>query len=83
MKTIHVANAVLLTSLLLATAGCANVLFNRATLSRTRTTTIGQELVDLQTAKEKGLVSEEEFNTLRKRLLEDDYHEIDELTHKH
>ena len=47
-------------------SGCA--LFNSATVSCNRTTTIGQELLDLQEAKEKGVVSEEEYEKLKKQI---------------
>ena len=48
-------------------AGCA--LFNKTELHHTRTTTIGKELVDLQEARDKGAISEEEHNKLKKALL--------------
>ncbi len=50
------------------TAGCA--MLNRTQVSYTRTTTVGQELLDLQQAREKGAISEAEYNKVRKALLE-------------
>jgi hypothetical protein len=49
-------------------SGCA--MFNRATVTHTRTTTIGQELIDLQEAKEKGTLSDEEYDKLKKEIIE-------------
>ena len=49
-------------------AGSGCVMFNRVAYSRTTTT--GQELVDLQTAKEKGAVTPEEFARLKKAILD-------------
>ena len=44
-------------------AGCA--VGNKGTLHYNRTTTIGQELPDLQAAKDKGALSEDEYNKIR------------------
>ena len=50
----------LLTILALSvSAGCA--VGNSATFTLSRTTTIGQELIDLQSAKEKGVLNVEEY----------------------
>jgi hypothetical protein len=48
-------------------AGCA--MFNKGTLHYNRTTTIGKELVDLQEAKAKGAISEEEYAKAKKDIL--------------
>jgi hypothetical protein len=48
-------------------SGCA--MFNKASVQHTRTTTIGQELVDLQDAKDKGIVSDEEYNKLKREIM--------------
>ena len=49
-------------------AGCA--VGNKGAVHYNRTTTIGQELIDLKEAKEKGALSEKEYNEVRKDLLE-------------
>ena len=56
-------------ALVTAASGCA--LFNRGSLTYTRTTTIGKELVDLKDAKDKGAVTEEEYAKAKKDILED------------
>ena len=48
-------------------AGCA--MFNEGALHYTRTTTLGKELVDLQEARDKGALSEEEYAKAKKDLL--------------
>ena len=48
--------------------GC--VIGNSAEVSRHRATTIGQELIDLERAKEEGLVTKEEYRRLRENIFE-------------
>ena len=48
-------------------SGCA--LLNRVDVEYTRTTTIGQELVDLQKARDKGVISDEEYINTKKEIL--------------
>ncbi|MGB5882890.1 MAG: hypothetical protein WBG28_02190 [Desulfobulbales bacterium] len=49
------------------TAGCGG---RKATANvQTTTTTLGQELVDLQQAYEKGIISEKEYNDLKKKAM--------------
>ncbi len=48
-------------------SGCA--FLNRGTFEYTRTTTIGQELVDLQKARDKGVISDEEYINTKKEIL--------------
>jgi len=48
-------------------SGCA--LFNKVDLEYHRTTTIGQELIDLQKAKDKGVISDEEYFNAKKEIL--------------
>jgi len=55
-------------ALMTGLSGCA--LFNQVTLHYSRTTTIGQELIDLQRAKDTGAVSGPEYEKARKELLE-------------
>ena len=42
-------------------SGCAGAAFNRTDLTLSRNITVGQELVDLQTAHEKGVISDTEY----------------------
>lgn len=48
-------------------SGCA--MLNRVDMQYTRTTTIGQELIDLQKAHEKGVISDEEYICTKKEIL--------------
>lgn len=48
-------------------SGCA--MLNRVDVEYHRTTTIGQELMDLQKAKEKGVISDEEYFNTKKEIL--------------
>jgi uncharacterized membrane protein len=47
--------------------GCA--IGNKGTMHYNRTTTIGKELLDLKEAKDKGALSEEEYNKVKEDLL--------------
>jgi hypothetical protein len=62
------ATLVVATAMVSSLTGCA--MFNKGTLHYNRTTTIGQELVDLQEAKTKGAISEEEYVKAKKDILE-------------
>ncbi|MCC7299855.1 MAG: hypothetical protein IT583_02120 [Verrucomicrobia bacterium] len=53
--------------LVIGVSGCA--MLNRVDVAYTRTTTIGQELLDLQKAKEKGVISDEEYFNAKKEIL--------------
>lgn len=56
---------------LLVTAGLSGcAAFNKSSVQYTRTTTLGQELVDLQTARDQNAISEEEYNRARNALLD-------------
>ena len=48
--------------------GC--VIGNAVDVHSVRTTTIGQELLDLETARERGFVSDEEYRETRQKILE-------------
>jgi hypothetical protein len=48
-------------------SGCA--LLNKVDVEYSRHTTIGQELIDLQQAKEKGVISDEEYFNAKKEIL--------------
>ena len=66
MRIAHAMAALALCGML---AGC--ITLNERTMQYSRSTTIGQELLDLQAAKEKGAVSEEEYSTLKQKLISD------------
>lgn len=58
-------------------SGCA--MFNNGTLHYSRTITIGQELVELKTARDEGAISDEEYHKLKKEILEGDYFKVNEM----
>ncbi|OKY74641.1 MAG: hypothetical protein BM485_12405 [Desulfobulbaceae bacterium DB1] len=66
MKKVKALTIILLFTFCTLAAGCGG----GGAEVRTTSTTMGQELTDLQQAKEKGLVSEEEFEKAKKRILE-------------
>ena len=65
MKTLKV--LVLSGVLVSGLSGCA--MLNRVDVEYSRHTTIGKELIDLQQAKEKGVISDEEYITAKKEIL--------------
>ena len=67
MSVKQVAAVFAATAMISVLAGCA--MFNKGTLHYNRTTTIGKELIDLQEAKEKGAISEKEYDKARKDIL--------------
>ncbi len=50
-------------------SGCAGAAFNRVSLTANRHITIGQELIDLQTAHEKGVINDTEYAEAKKQVL--------------
>ena len=54
-------------SIALILAGCA--CFNTVNSTSNRTTTVGQELIDLQKAKESGVIDEKEYKQAKEKLL--------------
>ncbi len=64
----RVAAIVVAVALVGGLTGCA--MFNKGTMHYNRTTTIGKELVDLQDAKAKGAISEEEYIKAKKEILD-------------
>lgn len=50
-------------------SGCAGAAFNRVSLTANRHITIGQELMDLKTAHEKGIISDTEYMETKKQIL--------------
>ncbi|MDF7825900.1 SHOCT domain-containing protein [Pontiellaceae bacterium B12227] len=67
MKNILKLSMVLLTTLTMT--GCMGALFNRISLTQNRHITIGQELIDLKEAYDKGIISESEYTTTRDNIL--------------
>lgn len=67
MRTAKVALAVAVVSLCVVLSGCA--CFNKGEFQYSRMTTIGQELIDLEVAKEKGLVTQTEYARLRQQIM--------------
>ena len=49
--------------------GCAGAAFNRVSLTVSRNITVGQELMDLQTAYEKGIISDSEYAEAKQNVL--------------
>ena len=66
MKWIHSSIAL---AAMLFMSGCAGAAFNRIELTMTRNITVGQELVDLHTAHEKGIISDEEYAKAKNNVL--------------
>jgi hypothetical protein len=67
MKGSQIMKIVLSMLVITSLAGCA--MFNKNEVIHTRTTTLGQELADLHNAKESGALSEEEYKTLKNKML--------------
>ncbi len=68
MKTRRITWILAALSVTTAFAGSGCVMFNRVAM--TKTTTTGQELVDLQTANNKGALTPEEYARLKKAILD-------------
>ncbi|MEI6210035.1 MAG: SHOCT domain-containing protein [bacterium] len=68
MTTRHMVAVLAAVAMVSGLTGCA--MFNRGTVHYNRTTTIGKELVDLQDAKAKGAISDEEYTKAKKEILE-------------
>lgn len=59
--------ALVILSVGLTTTGCGGKKSSASV--QTTTTTLGQELVDLQQAYEKGIITEKEYNDLKKKVM--------------
>lgn len=66
MKKLGVIFIIVLVAVNLSLAGCGR---KQNTTVQTNNTTLGQELVDLQQAYEKDIISEKEFNDLKKKAI--------------
>jgi hypothetical protein len=67
MKKIMYTSMAVLTVIVLA--GCAGAAFNKVDLTLNRNITVGQELLDLQAAHEKGVISDTEYAAAKKDIL--------------
>ena len=65
----HIAPASVALAALLGLSGCVAAIGNRDA-QHSGGTTLGQQLIDLQKAKEAGAISEAEYQTQKSRLLE-------------
>ena len=62
-----IVNLLVLIILALAISGCA--VGNKGTMHYNRSTTVGQELIDLKEAKDKGAISQEEYDKAKQQIL--------------
>ena len=62
-------NSTLVLLVMITLSGCAGAAFNRIEVSMNRNITVGQELIDLQAAHEKGIISDEEYIKSKKDIL--------------
>ena len=65
-KTCTIAAAALTAALL---SGCAGAAFNRVDMTVSRNITVGQELLDLQAAHEKGVINDSEYAQAKQNVL--------------
>ena len=68
MKHTKTTATVLALLIMVSLASCA--MFNRGTVHHSRTTTIGQELIDLKEARDNEAINEEEYNKLKQEIME-------------
>jgi hypothetical protein len=65
-KVLNIAMALTAITLL---SGCAGAAFNKISVTANRHITIGQELMDLKEAHEKGIISDTEYMETKKNIL--------------
>lgn len=65
-KTLNLVMAFIAITLL---SGCAAAAFNKVSITANRHITIGQELMDLKDAHEKGIISDSEYMETKKQIL--------------
>lgn len=77
MKKVLMHSAAISAAILLG--GCAGAAFNRVELESVRNVSVGQELLDLQAAHEKGIISDTEYIQAKNTLLQqiDDFSQVD------
>lgn len=68
MKTKKLVLIGLVLLIIVSLTSCA--MFNKGTAHYSRTTTIGKELVDLKEARDNEVITEEEYNKLKKEIME-------------
>ena len=68
MKTAKTLPTMLALLVIVSLSSCA--MFNKGTAHYSRTTTIGQELIDLKEARDNEVISEEEYSKLKKEIME-------------
>tara|TARA_B100000959_G_scaffold111667_1_gene117793 strand:- start:923 stop:1150 length:228 start_codon:yes stop_codon:yes gene_type:complete len=74
MKELGSVKMLLMVILAGAIGGCA--MFNSGELHFSRSTTYGQELIDLKTAKDEGALTDEEYTQLKQKIINDEpFHE--------
>jgi Short C-terminal domain len=62
--------AVLLLSVVTLLAGCLNLQLGGGTSNRSQPSTVGQQLIDLQDARNKGALTEAEYQAQKAKILE-------------
>ena len=70
MKTTKILPMLASLLMLASLSGCA--MLNKGTLHYNRTTTIGQELIDLKKAKDNGTISDAEYTQLKEGIMSSD-----------
>jgi hypothetical protein len=50
-------------------SGCAGAAFNKVSITANRNITLGQELIDLQAAHEKGIINDTEYAQMKQDIL--------------
>ena len=66
----HAMNLIMATVAALVLSGCMGAAFNKVSLTLNRNITVGQELMDLQEAHEKGIISDTEYMETKKDILD-------------
>jgi len=65
----HAMNLIMAMVAALVLSGCMGAAFNKVSLTLNRNITVGQELMDLQEAHEKGIISDTEYMETKKDIL--------------
>jgi len=68
MKRTKILPTLLALLVIVSLTSCA--MFNKGTAHYSRTTTMGRELLDLKEARDNEVISEEEYNKLKKEIME-------------
>jgi hypothetical protein len=75
-------NGMLVAVTALVVSGCAGAAFNKIELVMNRNVTVGQELLDLKTAHDEGIISDSEYIQAKKDILSI-MNQLGELAEKH